>query len=219
MKKRQPIESIHPRLRLVITLVLVLIALAPSASATDSKNIVLLGDSIGAGYGLDGEPAFATLLQQRLDAENPGWKMVNASVSGDTTAGGLRRIGWVLKRPAAVLIIELGGNDGLRGVRPEETRRNLEGIIDQARKRQPGLRILLAGMQMPGNMGRDYTEAFREIFPAVAKAKDVELIPFLLEGVGAQAEFNQADMIHPNAAGHRRVADNVWPALKRVLGT
>lgn len=196
---------------------LALTCIVAPASSADVKTIVLLGDSIGAGYGLPEEASFASLLQRRLDEMKPGWKIVNASVSGDTTAGGLRRINWVLKRPASVLIIELGGNDGLRGIKPEETRRNLEGMIDRARKRQSRIRIILAGMQMPGNMGREYTEAFRKIFPAVAKSKQVELIPFLLEGVGAKPEFNQPDLIHPNAAGHRRVAENVWPVLKRVV--
>ena len=211
-------------LRIARRVICLLVAMAagfggmePTSGAADAKSILLMGDSIGSGYGLGGEPSFVALLQQRLDAEDPGWKIINASVSGDTTAGGLRRIAWVLKRPVDVLIIELGGNDGLRGVDPEATRKNLEGIIDRARERQPGIRILLAGMRMPDNMGRDYTEAFQKIFPDVARMKKVGLIPFLLEGVGARPELNQPDLIHPNAAGHRRVAENVWPMLKRMI--
>lgn len=196
---------------------LLLMITAARLSAAEERMILLLGDSIGAGYGVTAEDSFVTRLQQRLDQEQPGWKIANVSVSGDTTAGGLRRINWVLKRPADVLLVELGGNDGLRGIKPGETRRNLEGIIDRARERRPGIRIILAGMQMPSNMGREYTQAFRAIFPAVAEAKQVALIPFLLEGVGAKPEFNQPDMIHPNAAGHRRVAENVWSVLRRVV--
>ena len=198
-------------------LALLLILTAGRLAGAESRSILLLGDSIGAGYGVAGEESFAALLQARLQREHPGWSVANVSVSGDTTAGGLRRINWVLKRPADVLLIELGGNDGLRGIAPEETRRNLGGIIDRARARRPGIRIILAGMQMPANMGKAYTEEFQALFPAVAKAKQVKLIPFLLEGVGAVPELNQPDLIHPNAAGHRRVAENVWPVLASVV--
>lgn len=204
-------------MRVAVWLLVGLLFAGGRVQGAESHTIMLLGDSIGAGYGLPAEASFAALLQRRLEEEHPAWRMVNVSVSGDTTAGGLRRINWVLKRPADVLIIELGGNDGLRGIQPEETRKNLEGIIDRARARRPDLRIILAGMQMPDNMGKEYTKAFREVFPVVAKAKQVALIPFLLEGVGARPEFNQPDLIHPNAAGHRRVAANVWPVLERVL--
>lgn len=185
--------------------------------AAESKTILILGDSIGAGYGVPEEVSFAARLQRKLDAENLPYKIVNASVSGDTTASGLRRITWVLKRKVDLLLIELGGNDGLRGITPETTRQNLAGIIDRARKKYPQIRILLAGMQMPGNMGKEYTKKYREIFPSVAKEKKVALVPFLLEGVGARPEMNLPDLIHPNAKGHERVAKNVWAVLRGLV--
>ncbi|MGB0578293.1 MAG: arylesterase [Limisphaerales bacterium] len=191
--------------------------LIPVVSAADPQTILILGDSIGAGYGVPEEASFAARLQRQLDAEKLPFKIVNASVSGDTTASGSRRINWVLKRKVDVLLIELGGNDGLRGITPTITRKNLEGIIDRARKKYPNIKILLAGMQMPANMGKDYTEKYRQMFPAIAKEKKVALIPFLLEGVGAQPEMNLPDLIHPNAKGHERVAKNVWKVLAALL--
>jgi len=209
--------------RLAVLKLLVLAALFSGAllpiRAAELKNIVILGDSIGAGYGVRAEESFAGLLARRIEREKLGYRIVNASVSGDTTASGLRRINWALKRPAEVLLIELGGNDGLRGITPETTRANLEGIIDRARKKYPGIKIILAGMQMPANMGPDYTRKFKAIFPAVAEAKKVALIPFLLEGVGAAPEMNLPDLIHPNPRGHQRVAENVWKVLGPLLKT
>ena len=185
--------------------------------AADNKNILLLGDSIGAGYGLPQEQSFAAIIQRKLAAEKLNYRVVNASVSGDTTASGLRRINWVLKRKADILLIELGGNDGLRGIQPDATKSNLTGIIDRARKKYPDIKIILAGMQMPGNMGKDYTTKYRAVFPAVAKEKQVSLIPFLLDGVGADPKMNQPDLIHPNARGHIRVAENVWSVLFKMV--
>jgi acyl-CoA thioesterase-1 len=191
---------------------------AISASAAEpAKRVIVLGDSIAAGYGVDPEEAFPSVLQKRVDAEGLPYKTVNAGVSGDTTAGGARRIGWVLKQPVDILVIELGGNDGLRGIAPAETQANLEKIIDAARGSNAEVKILLAGMQMPQNMGADYTEKFKAVFPAVAEKKKVTLIPFVLEGVGGKPELNQPDRIHPNAKGHQIVADNVWMYLKPLL--
>ncbi|MBG88737.1 MAG: arylesterase [Verrucomicrobiales bacterium] len=180
-------------------------------------NIIISGDSIGAGYGIPSESAFPALLQSKIDSAKLDYKIVNASVSGDTTASGLRRVNWILKRKADVLVIELGGNDGLRGIHPEETKKNLVGIIDKARAKYPSIKILLAGMQMPANMGKRYTDQFKKIFPEVAKEKKVTLVPFLLEGVGAIPEMNLDDLIHPNPKGHARVAENVWKKLKPLL--
>jgi acyl-CoA thioesterase I len=179
--------------------------------------ILVLGDSIAAGYGVEKDAAFPFVLQRRIKEAHLPFEVVNAGVSGDTTAGGLRRIDWVLKRPVDFLIIELGGNDGLRGIPPGETEKNLAGIIERARKKRPGIRIVLAGMQMPQNMGPEYTREFQAVFPRVAEQEKVKLIPFLLEGVGGIAEWNQADQIHPNEKGHERVADNVWAVLKEML--
>jgi acyl-CoA thioesterase-1 len=197
-----------------------LCALLLSAGAAPEpapKRIVVLGDSIAAGSGVDISESFPSLLQQRLEEKKWPYEVVNAGVSGDTTAGGVRRMPWLLQRRIDFLIVELGGNDGLRGLSPEETRANLERIIALAREKYPDIRILLSGMQMPQNMGTDYNQRFREIFPAVAREKKTALIPFLLEGVGGKAELNQPDRIHPNPEGHRLVADNVWSILEPML--
>ena len=146
----------------------------------------------------------------------PG-EVINAGVSGDTTAGGLRRVDWALAgKGADVLVVALGGNDGLRGISPAETEKNLIGIIHKARQKNPAIRIVIAGMRMPDNMGPDYTAAFKEVFAKVAKAEKTELIPFLLDGVGGDDKLNQDDRIHPTAEGQRKIADHVWSALKPV---
>ncbi len=181
------------------------------------KNLLILGDSLAAGYGINREEAFPALLQKKIETAKLPYRIVNGGVSGDTTAGGLRRIDWMLKQPVDVLIVELGGNDGLRGIPPAETKKNLQGIIDKAKQKYPQVRVVIAGMQMPPNMGEDYTKAFAEVFPAVAKANQATLIPFLLEGVGGQADLNQPDGIHPTPKGHEVVAENVWKVLAPVL--
>ena len=181
------------------------------------QTLVVMGDSIAAGYGVEPDEAFPALLQQKIDKAGLNFQVVNAGLSGDTTAGGLRRITWLLRRPIDVLLLELGGNDGLRGIPPPETQRNLAGIIEKTRAKYPDVKIVLAGMQMPDNMGQEYTEAFEAIFPAVAEAQEALLIPFLLEGVGGKAELNQEDRIHPTAAGHRIVAQNAWEVLEPLL--
>lgn len=181
------------------------------------RRVVVLGDSIAAGYGLDLSQAFPALLQKKVDAAGLAYTVVNAGVSGDTTSGGLRRLDWVMKNPTHVLLVELGGNDGLRGIDPEATRKNLRGIIEKARKNQPGIRIVLAGMQMPPNMGEAYTAAFQKIYPELAREMDVSLIPFILEGVGGREDMNQPDRIHPTAEGQKVLAENVWKVLEGVL--
>lgn len=190
-----------------------------SSSAPEStpKTIVVMGDSIAAGYGVEPDEAFPAILQRKIERAGLNYKIINAGLSGDTTAGGLRRINWLLRRPVDILLLELGGNDGLRGISPEETRRNLNGIIAKTKEKYPDARIVLAGMQMPENMGEEYTRAYREIFPVVAAENEAALIPFLLEGVGGKAEFNQEDRIHPTPAGHQRVAENIWRVLKPIL--
>lgn len=192
---------------------------APTANAAAAPRgrIVVLGDSITAGYGLDPAQAYPALLQQKIDAAGLPFAVVNAGVSGDTTAGGLRRIDWALGAGADVLIIALGGNDGLRGIAPKQTAQNLAGIIKRARAKAPALAVIVAGMEMPGNMGPEFVEEFRAVFPRVTKEQDAGLVPFLLEGVGGVVELNQADLIHPTADGQKRVADNVWKTLQKVL--
>lgn len=190
---------------------------APSTSDSARKTIVVLGDSLAAGFGLDPSEAFPALLQNKINDSHLNFTVVNAGVSGDTTAGGLRRMDWLLKRKMDVLIIELGGNDGLRGIAPATTRTNLQSIIDRARQKYPQVQIILAGMQMPPNMGEDYTREFKSIYPELAKQNHTALIPFLLEGVGGHPELNQADHIHPTAEGDKIVAENVWKVLKPIL--
>lgn len=181
------------------------------------KRIVVLGDSITAGYGLDPQEAYPALLQKKIDAAGLPYTVTNAGVSGDTTAGGLRRVNWALGQGGDVLVVALGGNDGLRGISPKQTEENLSGIIDKAREKQPAVKVIIAGMQMPDNMGAEFTAQFKELFPKVAKEKNASLVPFLLEGVGGIESLNQADRIHPTPEGQEKVADNVWKILEAVL--
>jgi acyl-CoA thioesterase I len=190
-------------------------SLAAESEAT--KTVLVLGDSIAAGYGVEREEAFPALLQKKIEAAKLPYRMVNGGVSGDTSSGGLRRIDWMLKQSVDVLVLELGGNDGLRGVNPTTTKQNLQGIIDKAKQKYPQIKIVIAGMQMPPNMGEEYTKAFAEMFPALAKTNDAVLIPFLLEGVGGKPDMNQPDGIHPSVKGHEVVAGNVWKVLEPVL--
>jgi acyl-CoA thioesterase-1 len=188
-----------------------------SAPTPPRKTVVVLGDSLAAGYGVDYSEAFPELLQQRIDAAGWPYTMVNAGVSGDTSADGLGRLDWLLRRRIDVLILELGGNDGLRGIPVATTETNLQSILDRVKARYPQARIIVAGMQMPPNLGEEYMNAFRRLYGDLASKNHAALIPFLLEGVGGKPELNQADHIHPTAAGHKIVAENVWKVLKPVL--
>jgi len=182
-----------------------------------AKRVVVLGDSLAAGYGVEPQEAFPALLQQKVDTAGLKFTVVNAGVSGNTSADGLARIDWLLKRKMDVLVLELGGNDGLRGVPVTAMRDNLQGIIDRVKQRYPEARILVAGMRLPPNLGPDYTEAFRKVFAELAKKNNAALIPFLLEGVGGKPLLNQDDHIHPTADGHKIIAETVWKVLKPVL--
>jgi acyl-CoA thioesterase-1 len=183
--------------------------------ASTRPKIVVLGDSLTAGLGLPADQAFPAVLQERIDADGLTYEVVNAGVSGDTSAGGLRRLGWVLSPDTRVLIVALGANDGLRGVPVSEMKRNLGTIVSTARNR--GLMVLLAGMEAPPNFGPEYTSAFRHVFRDIAQQQGVSFLPFLLDGVAGDSALNQPDGIHPNAAGARRVADLVWRALEPML--
>ena len=185
--------------------------------STESQIIVCLGDSLTAGYGLDQAQAYPALLQKNIDAQGWRFKVVNAGLSGETTAGGLRRLDWVLKQRIDVLIVALGGNDALRGIPLETTRQNLDQILTRARTKYPDVQLIIAGMLIPPNWGREYFNGFRGIFPQLAKKHHTGLIPFLLEGVGGRPELNFPDGIHPTAEGHRIVAANVWKVLEPVL--
>ncbi len=188
-------------------------------AAGEPRTVVFVGDSITAGYGLESPAAeaYPALIQARIDAAGLGWRVVNAGISGDTTAGGLRRIDWILRQPVDILVVALGGNDGLRGIDPAVTRANLQGIIDRARRKQPAIRIVLAGMQMPANMSEDFRRQYQAVFPELAARNGATLIPFLLEGVGAVPELNQADLIHPTAQGQSVIAGTVWGHLRSLL--
>jgi acyl-CoA thioesterase I len=194
-----------------------LLAADPLSGGLEPKTIVVLGDSIAAGLGVDPPQAFPALLQQKIDASGWHYRVVNAGVSGDTSADGLARIDWILKKKIDVLILELGGNDGLRGIPVSATESNLQSIIDRVLQKIGGAQIIIAGMQMPPNLGEEYAGAFRKIYPALAATNHAALVPFLLEGVGGRPDLNQDDRIHPNAEGHRIVGENVWNVLKPVL--
>jgi acyl-CoA thioesterase I len=177
----------------------------------DTTGVILfLGTSLTAGYGIGAEYAYPALIQKKLDAAGYKLRAVNAGISGETSAGGLRRIDWSLQQPVAVLVLELGANDGLRGLSAGAMRSNLEKIIQRTRERYPNAAIIIAGMQAPPNLGAKYTTEFRNTFRALADKYDAALIPFLLEGVAAQPGLNQDDGIHPNVPGQKRVAETVW---------
>ncbi len=189
-------------------------ALVPDAA---TKTLVFLGDSLTAGHGVRADESFPSLIEEKIRSTGLSVVTKNAGVSGDTTAGGLRRIDWLLQRKIDVLVIELGANDGLRGLPTATIRTNLQGIIEKTKATYPGAKFVVAGMQIPPNMGSDYAASFQRVFPEFAAANHVELIPFLLDGVGGHRELNQSDLLHPTAAGHRVIAENVWRVLEPLL--
>ena len=192
---------------------------ASNASGTlpADKSLVVLGDSLSAGFGVDLSEAWPARIQEKIREAGLPWKLVNAGLSGDTSAGGLRRLDWILRRPVDALLLELGSNDGLRGLPLEATRTNLQTVIERTRAKYPNVRVVLAGMKMPENLGEAYTRQFETLYRDLAETNKVALIPFLLDGVGGRAELNLPDQIHPNVEGHRRVATNVWKVLQPVL--
>ena len=190
----------------------------PSTTAeTNVKTILFFGNSLTAGYGLDPIEAFPALIQKKIDSLSLPYMVINAGVSVETTSGGSARIDWILRQPIDVFVLELGANDGLRGIPVTESRKNLQLIIDKVKEKNPEALLVLAGMQVPPNMGPQYSKEFREIFPLLAKENNMILIPFLLEGVGGERELNQEDGIHPTAEGHAILADNIWQAMKDSL--
>jgi acyl-CoA thioesterase I len=188
-----------------------------TAAAPLPRTVLFLGDSITAGYGLELSQAYPALLQQRINEQGLNFNVINAGQSGDTSAGGLGRMDWLLKNKVDVLVLELGGNDGLRGLPVEVTRKNLQAIIDRARQRYPQMKIIVAGMRIPPNMGAQYSRDFEAMFAGLAKKNNAALIPFILEGVGGVRQMNLPDGIHPTAKGHEIVAENVWRVLEPVL--
>jgi acyl-CoA thioesterase I len=199
-------------------LAVVVVALALTGVVDDiwaEETLAVLGDSLTAGFGVAREEAFPALVEERLRREGYDYRVVNAGVSGDTTAGGLRRVDWVLRTRPSIVVVALGGNDGLRGLKVDSMRENLEEII--ARIRTSGARVLLAGMRVPPNYGGEYARAFAAVFPAVASKAGVALMPFLLDGVAGEPNLNQPDGIHPNARGQQVVAARLWPHLIPLL--
>ncbi|MDP4132348.1 MAG: arylesterase [Bacteroidota bacterium] len=181
------------------------------------KNILFFGNSLTAGYGIDPSEAFPALIQAKLDSLKLPYQVINAGLSGETTAGGNSRIDWVLRQPVYIFVLELGGNDGLRGISLSESAKNLQIIIDKVKLKYPSAKIIMAGMQVPPNMGQKYTSEFRTMFRQLAVRNKIYLIPFLLEGVGGVPALNQHDGIHPNVQGHKIVAENIWKVLKPLL--
>jgi acyl-CoA thioesterase-1 len=190
---------------------------ADKESTGKKKNIVFFGNSITAGYGLQLSEAFPALIQHKIDSLQLPYTAINAGVSGETSADGVARIDWILRQPVDIFVLELGGNDGLRGIPVSETKKNLQLIMDKVKAKNPTCQIVLAGMQIPPNMGKRYTDEFRNMYPELAKKNDVRLIPFLLEGVGGEARLNLEDGIHPTAEGHTILAQNVWSVLEPML--
>ena len=187
---------------------------------SSKKTILCFGDSITAGYGLDdSNDAFPGVLQTKIDSLGLDYVVVNSGLSGETTSGGRSRINWVLNQDIDVFILELGGNDGLRGVPLSETRVNLQAIIDAVRTKNPETTIILAGMELPPNMGQDYTSEFRTVFSDLAKNNNLLFIPFILKDVGGITELNQRDGIHPTVEGHKIVANTIWGVLETLLNS
>jgi len=188
------------------------------ATVSNEKTILFFGNSLTAGYGLDDiSQSFPSLIQDKIDSLHLDYTTINGGVSGETSAGGNSRIDFLLKQRIDVFVLELGANDGLRGISPNETIKNLQSIIDKVKAKYPEAKLVLLGMQVPPNLGKDYTNRFKEIYPNLAAKNNMALVPFLLEGVGGVASLNQADGIHPTAAGDKIVAENVWEVLKGVL--
>ncbi len=186
-------------------------------SEVESKTIIFYGDSLTAGYGIGTELAFPKLIELQLVKDGFDVEIVNAGLSGETSAGGLTRIDWILNRPFDVFVLELGANDGLRGLPVSETTKNLQAIIDKVKAKYPDTQIIIAGMMVPPNMGPDYGQEFEKMFPLLAAKNNLILIPFLLKDVAGNVELNQPDGIHPNSQGHKLIADNLYPYFKKLF--
>lgn len=197
----------------------VLVALLALISATPAfgGNILFLGDSLTIGLGVQQEQAYPALIQEKIRAEKLPFEVINAGISGDTSAGGLARLDWVLQKPIEVLVLALGANDGLRGLPVAQLKSNLQSIIDRVKAKNSAVKIVVVGMEIPPNYGADYAAQFAGVFPDLAKQNDAALVPFLLEGVGGHIDLNQPDHMHPTAAGHKIVAENVWRVLEPLL--
>lgn len=186
-------------------------------AVTKKKTILVFGNSLTAGLGVEPDEAFPALIGNKIDSLNLPYEVINAGLSGETTAAGKERINWLLKQKVDIFVLELGANDGLRGIPISETRKNLQGIIDQVKAKYPDAKQVMTGMEVPPNMGSQYASEFRMVFPELAKKNNMALVPFLLDKVGGIPELNQNDGIHPTAEGHKILAENVWIVLKDLL--
>jgi acyl-CoA thioesterase-1 len=189
----------------------------PAGMAADRATVVFLGTSLTAGLGLEPEQAYPSLIQRKIDSAGLNFRVVNAGVSGETSAGARRRVDWLLREPIAVLVLETGANDGLRGLPPDSLRANIQAVFDRAKATSPPPKLVLIGMRIPPNYGRAYTQQFQAVYSEVARRNDAELVPFLLDGVGGVPRLNQADGIHPTPEGQRVMAETVWRVLEPVL--
>jgi acyl-CoA thioesterase-1 len=188
-----------------------------SAAAGARRTVLFIGTSLTAGYGLEPEQAFPALIQAKIDAAGLHYRVVNAGVSGETSAGALRRLDWLLRQPFDVLVLETGSNDMLRGAQLDSLEANIQAIVDRVRSARPDARIVLVGMRAPPNLGLPYASRFRRVYSELAERNDLAFVPYLLDGVGGHAELNLPDGIHPNAKGEERVAENVWKVLAKEL--
>jgi acyl-CoA thioesterase-1 len=200
-----------------LVLAVLIVWFATTAEGQTPKTVLFLGDSITAGYGIDPSDAFPARIQRKIDAKGWPFRVVNAGQSGDTSAGGLSRLDWLLQNRPDILVLELGANDGLRGLPVENTQKNLQAIIDRTRARYPKVKIVIAGMKLPPNWGGDYGRRFEAMFLELAKKNKAALVPFVLEGVGGVRDLNLQDAIHPTAKGHEIVAANVWKVLEPLM--
>lgn len=196
---------------------MIVMALETTSAQSGGQSILFFGDSITAGYGIEQDQAFPALIQHKIDSLGWEFSVRNGGLSGETSAGGVQRIDWMLQNDTDVFILELGGNDGLRGIDPKSTKQNLQKIIDKVKEKYPEAAIILAGMQVPPNLGADYTRQFKNIYPELAQSNDITLIPGLLQEVGGKSDLMQADGLHPTGKGHKRMADTIWKTLKPIL--
>ena len=190
---------------------------SPPTSSSQQPSVVFLGTSLTAGLGLDPDQAYPALIQKKIDSLGLGYRVVNAGVSGETSAGAVRRADWLFQQPVSVLVVETGANDGLRGLPPDSLRANIQAIFDRARRLRPPPRLVLLGMRVPPNYGQRYSQQFQSLYPDLARANHATLVPFLLQDVGGNASLNQADGVHPTAEGQRKMAETVWKVLEPVL--
>jgi acyl-CoA thioesterase I len=190
----------------------------PNAQERSEKKMILFfGNSLTAGYGIEEEDAFPALVQKKIDSLSLDYRVINGGLSGETTASGSNRVDWFLEDRPDIFVLELGANDGLRGIPLNETKKNLEIIIDKVKEKYPETEVLLAGMQIPPNMGQEYTNSFRQMYTEISNEKEITLIPFLLEGVAGDPDLNLPDGIHPTEEGHKIVAENIWENIAPLL--